>query len=128
MPTTSATTNRDMPEDWLSRLRHPPPHPGQIFKDLFRVPLDISQADAARRLGVSNYYWNQVELGRRPVSMDTAVKLSALTHVSAEFWAKLQLHYDLWHAIQDAKKRRKVIPGAAFPKPKDHPAILAPSA
>ena len=121
MPTMSALktppiTNRKMPEDWLARLRQPPPHPGTVFKEMFREPLKISQAEAARRLGFRPYFWGQVELGRRPVTVATAVKLEALTHVSAEFWATMQMHRDLWEAMQQAKGLKRVIPGDPFPR------------
>lgn len=105
-----------MPEDWLARLRQPPPHPGEIFRTEFREPLEVTQKDAATRLGFTPYYWSQVELGRKPVMPDTAVKLEALTRVSAEFWARLQMHYDLWHAMQKAKRTKNVIFGDPFPK------------
>lgn len=126
MPTKSAsktpsTTSRKagsfpMPEDWLARLRQPPPHPGPFFKEMIREeqPERISQAEAARRLGLTPYHWGQVELGRRPVTPDVAVKLEALTGVSAEMWCQLQMHYDLWKSIQKAKRGELPISGPPF--------------
>ncbi len=122
MPTTSAsktrnTTNRSVPmdEDWLARLRQPPPHPGMVFAEFIRKaqPEKISQAEAARRLGMTPYNWGQVELGRVAVTPETAVKLEQLTGVSAEFWCRLQMHYDLWNAYQ-AKKRGELKIGEPF--------------
>lgn len=127
MPTTSAsktrsTTNRSipMPEDWLARLRQPPPHPGVVFREQFREPQDppISQAEAARRMGFTPYHWGQVELGRRPFTAEMCVKAEALTGFAAESWARLQMHFDLWHAMQAAKRSKQVIFGEPFPTKK----------
>jgi addiction module HigA family antidote len=104
-----------MPEDWLARLRQPPPHPGMVFKQFIREaqPEPVSQAETARRIGMTPYNWGQIELGRRPVTPDTAVKLEQLTGVSAEFWCRLQMQYDVWHAYQ-AQKRGELKVGKPF--------------
>ena len=127
MPTTSASKTRSttspkaggvpMPEDWLARLRQPPPHPGVVFREQFREPQDppVSQAEAARRLGMTPYHWGQIELGRRPVTPETAVRLEALTGFSAEAWCTMQMHFDLWHAMQAAKRTKTVIFGDPLP-------------
>lgn len=98
----------------IEKMRRAPVHPGPVFREQFREPLKISQRQAALRLGISINYLNQIELEKSPVSADVAVRLSALTRVSAEFWMRLQSHYDLWHAIRKAKKRERVIPGRSF--------------
>lgn len=105
-----------MPEDWLARLRQPPPHPGAVFKTMVREeqPEKISQAEAARRLGISNYHWGQIELARRPVTAEVALKLERLTGISAEFWLRLQMHHDLWKAYQAEKRGEIAIAGEAF--------------
>ena len=126
MPTMSASKTRSttsrktggipMPEDWLARMRQPPPHPGMVFAEHIRKaqPEKISQAEAARRLGMSPYNWGQVELGRVAVTPETAVKLERLTGVSAEFWCRLQMHYDLWKAFQAEKRGEIKIAGEPF--------------
>jgi len=99
-------------------MRQAPVHPGEVFRDRFREPSEprISQAEAARRLGISNHYMNLIETARRPVSTAMAVKFEALTGASAEFWATLQMRYDLWHALHDSKATKSaVIPGESLP-------------
>lgn len=133
MPTTSAsktrgTTSRKaipMPEDWLARLRQPPPHPGMVFKEFIREeqPETISQAEAARRLGMTPYNWGQIELGRRPVSPRIAVQLEKLCGVSAEYWCRLQMHYDLWQAYQAEKRGEIAIAGEPFATKLSAPAL-----
>lgn len=100
----------------LAQMRQAPVHPGEVFRDRFREPSKISQAEAARRLGISNHYMNLIETTRRPVSTEMAVKFEALTGASAEFWATLQMRYDLWHALQAAKDEKGgPIPGESLP-------------
>jgi addiction module HigA family antidote len=105
-----------MAEDWLARLRQPPPHPGPVFKEFIREEQleKISQAEAARRLSLTPYHWGQIELGRRPISPAIAVRLEQLTGVSAPFWCRLQMHYDLWHAYQAEKRGELALAGAPF--------------
>ena len=83
-------------------MRRPPTHPGEIFRLDFREATDppVSQAEAARRLGWSTNRMNEFVRGRRGVTPENAVMLSALTGTSAEFWMQLQMNYDLWHALK----------------------------
>lgn len=100
MTTTAASAAEPMR---LAQMRRAPTHPGEVFSLDYREPLDISQAEAARRLGVPANRLNEIEVGRRPVTVDTALRFEALTGSSAEFWLTLQARYDLWHA----RKARK---------------------
>jgi addiction module HigA family antidote len=98
----------------IEKMRRSPVHPGPVFREEFREPLNVSQRQAAFRLGISVNYLNQIENEKSPVSPDVAVRLSALTQVSAQFWMRLQVNHDLWHAIQSARRRKRVIPGRNF--------------
>jgi|SRR5215207_972961 antitoxin HigA-1 len=98
----------------LDQLQNAPVHPGVVFRSQFREPLHVSVADAASRLGVPASTLNAIEQARRPVSASMAVKLAALTHVSAETWGRLQVRHDIWHALQRTKSRQ-VLKGRPFP-------------
>jgi len=98
----------------FEKVRSSPVHPGAVFREQFREPLEVSQRQAAFRLGISVNYLNQIENEKSPVSPDVAVRLSALTRVSAQFWTRLQANHDLWHALKNARRRRRVIPGESF--------------
>jgi addiction module HigA family antidote len=98
----------------FERMRRAPVHPGPVFREQFREPLEVSQRQAAFRLGISVNYLNQIENEKSPVSPDVAVRLSALTRVSAQFWMRLQANHDLWHAVRAARRRTRVIPGKSF--------------
>ncbi len=115
MSKSSTTTARPIPAGGLARMRHPPTHPGEIFRYDFREAADppISQAEAARRLRWSTVRMNQFETGKRGVTPENAVLLSLLTGTSAEFWMHLQVQHDLWHAIRKVGKQKvKAVTGA----------------
>ena len=88
-----------------------PPHPGELLKDnLGEEGLNISIAEAARRLGVSRVALSRVVNGRAAISPDLAIRLE-LAHLStARLWLAMQAGYDLSLAMK--KKRPKVIPFA----------------
>ena len=92
----------------------PPTHPGQMLFEEFVKPLGLTQAELARRLGVSYPRLNEIIKGRRSVTPDTALRLSHVLGMSADFWLGLQQDWDLWHAMNspEAKqiKRLKPIP------------------
>lgn len=84
----------------LRRMRRPPTHPGEIFEEEYRKPSGISQAEAARRMGISTNRMNEIVMGKRSVTAETAVLMAALTRTSPQFWLHLQAEHDVWHAIR----------------------------
>ena len=94
--------------------RHrPPTHPGQMLLKEFLEPVGVTQAEAARRIGVPFQRLNAIVRGRRAVSADTAIRLAALTRMDAAFWLRLQSDWDLWHAIRVRRRPLHVKPLAA---------------
>jgi addiction module HigA family antidote len=83
----------------------PPTHPGEMLLEEFLKPLDLSQADAARRLKMPLNRLNELIKGKRGVTPDTALRLAELFKVSPAFWMGLQASWDLWHAVQRRKER-----------------------
>ena len=90
----------------------PPTHPGEMLLEEFVKPLDLTQAELARRLGVSYPRLNEIVKGRRSVTPDTALRLSRVLGMSADFWLGLQQDWDLWHAMHspEAKQIRRLKP------------------
>ena len=88
----------------------PPTHPGEMLLREFLEPLDVSQVDAAQRMGIPFQRLNAIVRGRRGVSADTALLLQALTRWDAEIWLALQARWDLWHAMRAQRQRPKVRP------------------
>jgi addiction module HigA family antidote len=86
MPTTSKSRT-------TTKLR--PVHPGEILAEEFLKPLELSQYRLAERLHVPRRRINEIVLGERSVSADTALRLARFFGTSDRFWLNLQATYDL---------------------------------
>jgi addiction module HigA family antidote len=73
-------------------------HPGEVLLDEFILPQDISQNALARAAGVPPRRINEIVLGKRGVTADTAVRLAAALGTTERFWLGLQADYDLEEA------------------------------
>lgn len=101
--TTPAADRRPIVAGDLADMKRPPTHPGDIFRLDFREPdgtVLISQAEAARRMGMPVNRLNEFERGKRGVTPNSALLLAALTGTTAEFWMNLQARWELWHALK----------------------------
>jgi len=87
-------------------------HPGEILLEEFLGPLKVSQNALARAVGVPPRRINEIVLGKRAVTADTAVRLARAFGTSEQFWMGLQADYDLEEArraaADDLRKIRKV--------------------
>ncbi|MFA6992473.1 MAG: HigA family addiction module antitoxin [Candidatus Gracilibacteria bacterium] len=70
-------------------------HPGEILFEEFLKPLKISQYRLAKDVNVPPRRINEIVLGKRAISADTALRLSLFFGNSAKFWPNLQNNYDL---------------------------------
>ena len=61
--------------DVTSGSRLPPVHPGEILRDEFLRPMELSVYRLARALKISRPRLNDVVRGRRRVTTDTALRL-----------------------------------------------------
>ncbi|WP_049623036.1 HigA family addiction module antitoxin [Frateuria defendens] len=73
-------------------------HPGEVLLEEFLTPLGISQNALARAAGVPPRRINEIVLGKRGITADTAVRLAAALGTSERFWLGLQADYDLEEA------------------------------
>jgi len=80
------------------KKRLPNVHPGEVLLEEFLRPLDISQNRLARELKVPPRRVNEIVLGKRAVTPDTALRLARYFGTSERFWLGLQLDYDLEEA------------------------------
>jgi len=71
------------------------PSPGEILREEFLAPLELSAYACARRLGVPITRITTILRGTRAITADTALRLGALFGTSAEFWMNLQAQHDL---------------------------------
>jgi addiction module HigA family antidote len=82
----------------LPTHRTPTP-PGEMLLRQFMEPSGLSQAELARRIGVSYPRVNELVNGKRSLTPDTALRLARLFGVSVEFWMTTQMLWDMWHVI-----------------------------
>lgn len=84
-------------------------HPGEILNEEFLAPLGISQSKLARDIDVPHRRINEIVLGKRAISTDTAIRFSIDFKTTAVFWLNLQTHYDLTLLQKEQMKRYKKI-------------------
>ncbi|MCL2160329.1 MAG: HigA family addiction module antitoxin [Betaproteobacteria bacterium] len=72
----------------------PYPHPGEILLEEFLKPLGISQYRLAKEIGVPQRRISEIVAGKRAVTVDTGLRLSAFFGMSDGFWSGLQADYD----------------------------------
>ncbi|MBU4177995.1 MAG: HigA family addiction module antidote protein [Proteobacteria bacterium] len=75
-------------------------HPGEILLEEFLKPMQISQNGLARAIGVPPRRINEIILGRRAVTADTALRLAQAFGNSVQFWMGLQDEY----AVREARE------------------------
>ena len=91
-----------------------PIHPGEVLLDEFIKPMNLSQNRLAIDIGVDARRINEIVLGKRSVTADTALRLARFFGNSPQFWLGLQTQYDLDIAEDHLGKRldREVRPRA----------------
>jgi antitoxin HigA-1 len=89
-------------------------HPGEVLLEEFLTPLGLSQNALARATGVPPRRINEIVLGKRSVTADTAIRLAAALGTSERFWLGLQADYDLERARRAlGAQARKIVRIAA---------------
>lgn len=81
-----------------------PPHPGEIIRDLYLEPLDLTVTQAAAGLGVSRKTLSLLLNGHAGISPEMAVRLSQAFGRTPEGWLQLQMHYDLAQIDRQAER------------------------
>jgi len=70
-------------------------HPGEILQEEFLAPMGITQYRLAKDISVDPRRINEIVLGKRAITPDTALRLSRYFGTSESFWMILQGHYSL---------------------------------
>ncbi len=98
-----------MAEDKLN-----PVHPGEVLLEEFLRPMELSQNRLAIGIGVPARRINEIVLGKRRITADTALRLARYFGMSAQFWLGLQMDYDLDMAtdMMGSRLEREVRPYA----------------
>jgi addiction module HigA family antidote len=92
--------------DVTTGRRLPPIHPGEILRDDFLTPMGISVYELANAIKVPRSRANDIVLGRRSITTDTAIRLGRYFGTSSEFWLNLQSRHDL--DLANRTVRRKI--------------------
>ena len=82
-----------------------PVHPGEILQEEFLTPLGLSQNRLAIALRVPARRINEIVLGKRGVTADTALRLARYFGMSPQFWLGLQMDFEL-DVAEDALENR----------------------
>lgn len=69
--------------------------PGDILAEEFLKPMGVSQYGLAQAIGVPRRRINEIVLGKRSITADTALRLAAFFGTDAQSWMNLQTHYDI---------------------------------
>ncbi len=101
MPTKSASKTITRDPTWLG----PAIPPGEMLLEEFLKPMALGQVDAARQLGISLNRLNEIVLGKRGITADTALRLGRFLKTSPQFWMRLQADWDLQEAIRRTGRR-----------------------
>jgi addiction module HigA family antidote len=84
------------------RMKQPknPFHPGEMLLEEFLEPMEMTQADFAKKLKWTKAKLNELIKGKRGITADTALDLADALGTSAKLWMNLQATYDLDRAMK----------------------------
>ncbi len=90
-------------------------HPGEILQKEFLEPMGLSQNRLALALGVPARRINEIILGKRGITADTALRLARYFKMSPQFWLGLQMDYELDVAedMLEGRLEKEVTPRSA---------------
>jgi addiction module HigA family antidote len=75
-----------------------PAHPGEVLKELYLDPLQLTIKEAAKALGVNRNTLSELINGHARLSTPMALRLGKAFGTTAELWLNMQQNYDLWVA------------------------------
>jgi addiction module HigA family antidote len=81
-------------------------HPGEILRDLYLEPLEMSAGALARKLNVPRTRIERVVTEKIGITSDTALRLAKFFDTTPEYWMNLQTGYDL--KIEADRKRAEI--------------------
>jgi len=78
-----------------------PAHPGEVLRDYLG---SMTVKEAAARLRVTRATLSRILNGHAGITAGMSLRLSAALGTSPEFWLKMQVQYDPWHARKKVPK------------------------
>ncbi|SMP06325.1 addiction module antidote protein, HigA family [Desulfurobacterium pacificum] len=87
----------------ILELEAPPTHPGEILREEFLKPLNLTPQELAKELKIPIETIDELIKEKRPMSPEIAIKLSKRFGTTPQFWMGFQVDYDLWKAAKEMK-------------------------
>ena len=97
--TTERAVGRRLPK------KCPPTHLGEMLAEEFLKPLALTRTELSRHLDIPYSRLNNIIKGKSALTPDTALRLSQVVGMSADFWLGLQQDWDLWQAMHRPEAR-----------------------
>ncbi|MBN2531041.1 MAG: HigA family addiction module antidote protein [Deltaproteobacteria bacterium] len=93
----------------MGKVKRKPTHPGNILKEDYLIPLEISVTEMAMRLGISRKTLSKILNEKGSITPEMALRLARAFGTTPDLWLNLQKNFDLWnaeHASSDWKSVR----------------------
>ena len=81
---------------------------GEMITEEFLEPLELTQGQLAKSMGVSRKTVNELCTNRLAITADTALMLATAFGNTAEFWLNLQQRNDIWKALNTPKRLARI--------------------
>jgi len=81
-----------------------PPHPGEILRQDYLVPLNLTVTEVAAGLGIARKNLSAIINSHAGISPEMAIRLSKAFNTTPQLWLNMQKEYDLWNAMQKEKE------------------------
>jgi antitoxin HigA-1 len=99
-------------QDMIHGRQIRPVHPGEVISDVLE-DIGMTQTSFAEVLGVSRRTVNEIVQGRRPITVDMAIRIGKALGNGPQLWLNLQQKVDIWDAIQTHKEDYNRVPTLA---------------
>jgi len=88
-----------------------PTHPGEMLREEFLIPMNISQRDLANAIHVPYQRVNELVNKKRGITPSTALRLAKFFGMSADFWLNMQMRWELSKAKNTEERELDSIQG-----------------
>ena len=99
-------------QDMIDGRQTRPVHPGEVISDVLE-DIGITQTSFAEALGVSRRTVNEIVQGRRPITVDMAIRIGKALGNGPRLWLNLQQKVDIWDAMQTHREDYDRVPTLA---------------
>lgn len=92
----------------MMMTKRKPASVGEILREEFMEPMQLTQGDLAKAMGVPRKHVNELCNDRRSVTAPTALILARVFGNTPEFWLNVQRRTDLWEAMHSRRERQRI--------------------